>query len=81
LIFSEHGKTKDTKNAPCGAWAFKKISDDDQKIYSRKLYVFMNTGNTKDTKTHLAVMGLGKVNYQKNSKLWGDIRRKEISFL
>ena len=25
------------ENAPCGARTFKKISDDDQKIYSRKL--------------------------------------------
>ena len=31
-FFSEHG------NAPCDAGAFKKISDDDQKIYSPKLY-------------------------------------------
>ena len=31
-VFSEH------ENAPCGAGAFKKISDDDQKIYSQKLY-------------------------------------------
>ena len=36
-FFSEYGKTKDTKNAPCGAWAFKKINDDDQKIWLRKL--------------------------------------------
>ena len=28
-VFSEH------ENAPCGAGAFKKISDDDQKIYSK----------------------------------------------
>ena len=29
--------TKETEVAPCGAWAFKKISDDGQKICSRKL--------------------------------------------
>ena len=37
--FSEHGghgiNEKNIINAPYGAWAFKKISDDDQKIYSK----------------------------------------------
>ena len=36
-IFFEHGKNERNEIAPCGAWAFKKISDDDQKICSRKL--------------------------------------------
>ena len=32
-------------------------------------------------KSRLVVISFWKVNYQKSSKLWSDIRRKEISFL
>ena len=41
------------RNAPCGAVAFKKISDDDQKIYNfnaetqRRRDFFLNTENTE----------------------------------
>ena len=31
-------KTSEHGNAPYGAGTFKKISDDDQKIYSKKIY-------------------------------------------
>ena len=62
-------KTKDTENAPCGAWAFKKISDDGQKIWLRKLY-FKHT----EAQRHRDYFEHGKLEKNGNFRLFREFR-------
>ena len=51
------------ENAPCGAGAFKKISDDDQKIYSKNFYFLTQRRKDAEIKFEHGKHGInGKIN-------------------